>query len=283
MRLILSRKGFDSGAGRKPSPILPDGSMVSLPIPERDSGTTYGELSWRGEPLAPLIEQLTKGRVPARYGVHMDPDLRQETLPRKRGWRPSLGQVGAAQTVLARAGVGLGDVFLFFGWFREAESGPHGLRYVRGAPNLHVLFGWLQVGEVLALGQDRPPGWADRHPHVVQPQRTHNTLYVASDELRIDGRGTGLAGAGTFDHYSPALRLTQEGERLRSRWSLPGWMLPVSGEPCLGYHDDPGRWRRVGDRVLLDAVARGQEFVLDATGTPEAGRWVRELVRGAEG
>ena len=33
MKLIFSRKGFDSSAGGIPSPILPDGRMISLPIP----------------------------------------------------------------------------------------------------------------------------------------------------------------------------------------------------------------------------------------------------------
>ena len=36
MKVILSRKGFDSSYGGYPSPILPDGRMVSLPIPLDD-------------------------------------------------------------------------------------------------------------------------------------------------------------------------------------------------------------------------------------------------------
>ena len=44
MRLILSRKGFDSSAkfGGGPSPILPDGRLVSFPIPA-PSNKTYAE------------------------------------------------------------------------------------------------------------------------------------------------------------------------------------------------------------------------------------------------
>ena len=36
-KLILSRKGFDTQAGGKPSPVFPDGSMFSLPIPVWES------------------------------------------------------------------------------------------------------------------------------------------------------------------------------------------------------------------------------------------------------
>ena len=32
MKIILSRKGFDSQYGGYPSPVLPDGRMISLPI-----------------------------------------------------------------------------------------------------------------------------------------------------------------------------------------------------------------------------------------------------------
>ena len=36
MKVILSRKGFDSQYGGYPSPVLPDGRMISLPIPSND-------------------------------------------------------------------------------------------------------------------------------------------------------------------------------------------------------------------------------------------------------
>jgi len=34
MKIILSRKGFDSSLGKIPSPIFPSGELCSLPIPE---------------------------------------------------------------------------------------------------------------------------------------------------------------------------------------------------------------------------------------------------------
>ena len=37
MKIILSRKGFDSPAGRRPSPIFPNCTMMSLPIPDDNS------------------------------------------------------------------------------------------------------------------------------------------------------------------------------------------------------------------------------------------------------
>ena len=36
MKVILSRKGFDSSNGGIVSPIFEDGSMISVPIPSKD-------------------------------------------------------------------------------------------------------------------------------------------------------------------------------------------------------------------------------------------------------
>ena len=49
MKAILSRKGMDSGTGKMPNPILPDGTLLSLPIPDSASLTGYGDLCYRGQ------------------------------------------------------------------------------------------------------------------------------------------------------------------------------------------------------------------------------------------
>ena len=45
-------------------------------------------------------------------------------------------------------------------------------------------------------------------------------------------------------------------------------------------HDDPKRWRLADDRVELQNVARGQEFVLgNVAAYPDVGPWLRDLVK----
>ncbi len=100
MKIVLSRKGFDSSAGGVPNPILPDGTLLPLPIPDRYSGVTYGEISLLGRNLGEVVERLTMGRIPAHSNAHLDPDLAASALPRLRGWQPSLGQSRSAQGVL---------------------------------------------------------------------------------------------------------------------------------------------------------------------------------------
>lgn len=280
-RLILSRKGFDSSTVRVPSPILPDRSLVSLPIPERASTTTFADVRAGERSIGELVQQLTKGRIEPHFGTHLDPDLDAAARPRARGWRPAFGQANAAATVLEREGVGMGDLFLFFGWFRETEEGPSGLRYVRGAPDLHVLFGWLQIGRVLRPSEGKVPTWATEHPHVARPERVNNVLYVAGEELVIGGEATGVPGGGVFSRYREELRLTAEGES-RSVWDLPGWFAPRDGRRPLGMHQREDRWerrgKRRGKRVRLRTAARGQGFVLRGEDYPEAEGWVRELL-----
>lgn len=280
MRLILSRKGFDSTAGGVASPIFEDGSMLSLPIPERGSGLTYGDLPWRESSVGDLVEQLTKGKVPATFDVHHDPDLVRNARTRRPGWKPSLGQCAAAQGALARHGVGAGDLFLFFGWFRRVKKVRGGLQYERGAPNLHVLFGWLQVGQVLSIPPQAPPAWAAEHPHVLNVDRRRNTIYVAREHLSLSGDELDLPGAGVFESYDDRLRLTAHGAT-RSVWQVPTWLVPHTGRRALGYHEDSKRWIREGERLFLKTVARGQEFVLDLDHYPEAVGWVRGLLQPA--
>lgn len=287
MRLILSRKGFDSSAGGIPSPIVGD-ELVPLPIPEARSTRRYGELSCGNHRLAAVIERLLpasrKHRAAAgwsprsvgSHGAHVDPDLGQ--------WgdhgRRLFGQDSAAQAHLARHGVGPGDLFLFFGWFRATDRSAGG--FAPDAPDLHVIWGWMQAGAIWTAAQARANGLADHHPHLSSTGRyaENNTLYEAAAHLSVPGLEH-LQGAGAFSTLTPARTLTEAGAR-RSRWTLPSFFRE-NGRPPLTYHAHPARWRRSASdgRWNVSSVGRGQEFVLDLTGREErANTWLRELFRG---
>lgn len=284
MKLILSRKGFDAAAGGVASPIFEDGGMVSLPIPTAAFGRRYRDISFAGRNLGAVVTALT-GRPMAGYPCHLDPDLDELALARPEGWKPAFGQVGAAQTHLANQGVAAGDLFLFCGWFREVSAEPW--TYLRKSRDRHVLFGWLQVGEILAVGTNTGealaahPGLAG-HPHLVDGRYSgNNTVYLATERLSIGGRDLGVAGAGVFRQYHDALCLTEPGAG-RSVWRLPGWFLPQDEAPRLSYHGRPGAWRRNADgSCTLQTVGRGQEFVIDVTDCLEgASAWLETLVAG---
>lgn len=264
VKIILSRKGFDSENGGTASPILPDGRMVSLPIPAHSNPKAYAEITWNGGNLGGLVQQLTKGLVAPTRRAHLDPDLDPGALPRQEGWCGAFGQVGSPQGHLRKEGVCAGDLFLFFGWFREVDQASSGdWRFRRGARDVHVLFGWLQVAEVLRGDDIRRHAWLADHPHANGTWADSNTIYVASERLVIDGEDLGVPGAGTFGRYHPARQLTKVGNS-RTVWQLPAWFLPDSG-PTLSCHRDPTRWTRNERGCVLRTIAKGQEFVLDVT------------------
>ncbi|HKE10985.1 MAG TPA: hypothetical protein VKE73_05390 [Myxococcota bacterium] len=283
--MILSRKGFDASAGGSASPILPDGSLCSLPIPDPRSPLRYRDLACVSGSLGRTVNDLTRGRIGAHAFAHLDPDLDPRARPRAPNWRPVLGQAGAAQGHLSRQGVGRGDLFLFFGWFRRCLREKGALRYDRRAPDLHVLFGWLQVGEVVPVAKLGPADlpWARQHPHFWGERGAGNTLYLAADRIAsIHAGPRALPGAGLFPRFDPRLCLTvQPGTAPRGLWRLPEWIHSPGRTPLLSHHTDPGRWKRTDGGWLLRSVGRGQEFVIDLERVPRPGAadaWLRGLL-----
>jgi hypothetical protein len=126
MKIVLSRKGFDSTVGKVPSPIFPDGRMLSLPIPPASGNVTYQDITFDRRPIAEIVSDLTDDRLPASSPAHLDPDLRAGAIPREAGWQPLFGQDGAAQAHLERQRVGPGDILLFFWWFRRVHNRTNG-------------------------------------------------------------------------------------------------------------------------------------------------------------
>lgn len=294
MRLILSRKGMDSSIGGIASPILPDGTFRSLPIPEVEphtaaKGTPYSRIRAGDSDLGSLVSQLTRGRKPPGTFAHLDPDLDPRSIDREPGWLPTFGQAGAAESHLVSAGVGPGDVFLFFGWFRRTIWVNDQLHFEPGAPNIHALFGWLQVGRRLSLtGGEAPPSWALQHPHCRGEERyaSQDSLYMATEYLDLPGITAGsLPGGGFGARYCDELRLTAPGEN-RSVWLLPKFFHKAPCELALTYHSRSDRWQirpEWPEQVLLKTVGRGQEFVLELPDSLEAVSWLAGKLRALAG
>lgn len=60
MKVILSRKGFDSTSGGLCNPILPDGTLLSMPIPgESKYSVYYTDLSYNVKDLEGNIHKIS--------------------------------------------------------------------------------------------------------------------------------------------------------------------------------------------------------------------------------
>lgn len=288
MRIILSRKGFDSAAGKVASPIFPSGEMRSLPIPQPHSSCLsapirYEQIRMATQSLGRIIDDLTRGAIHAEDAAHLDPDLDRDSLTRDAHWRPLFGQVGAAERHLQKQGIQAGDIFVFYGWFRLVEQSVEGYRYVRDAPDLHVIFGWLQIERRIPLAsRSEVPPWAMYHPHCQNTKPNGSeSLYISTQHLNLPGIDTHAAGAGMFHRFVDGLCLTAS-NHTRSTWRLPAWFYPREGASGLSYNERPDRWTRDGDSVLLHSAARGQEFVLDCDDYPEAVEWFARLIHLAD-
>ena len=276
MRVILSRKGLDSDFGGMPSPIMPDGQVLSIPIPgdpdeipysavrSRFDGKTIPELA---QSLSPTIRYNRKRILWSENPMcHLDPDLSACSYPRLEGWRGCFGQGGAAQTVLEKAGVKAGDVFLFFGWFRNTEWHGGKLRFCSGQ-GFHMIYGYLQVGNVYypQKSSEPIPDWLAYHPHTL-PRRLenpNNCIYIASERASWDA---GLPGYGLFPAWEESLVLSKPG-MTRSRWSLPEEFRGLR----ITYHSESS-WK---DGYFQSSM-RGQEFVLQEDERVQA--WARKMV-----
>lgn len=237
MKIVFSRKGFDSASGGGPSPIV-DGRPVSLPIPSSGgSGTTWDDLG-----LGEHVARASRERFSGAEECHHDPMFLADGSC-------LFGQCGAAQTHLANRGVGVGDVFLFFGLFRAEGEPPH-----------HRIFGYLEVAEMLVVSElsdeRRTELVAHGHPHVIAPYAANDVIYA--------GKGQ------TASTASDLLRLTAVGEK-PSTWARPGWLKPGG----LSYHDDPARW--LPDKKLR-AGSRGQEFIADIASRNAPRRWLETII-----
>lgn len=263
MRIVLSRKGFDSGYGKCPSPILPGGTLLSMPIP-LDGGISFRELSYGGKTYYSIWEDLnpTEAHKPDKY-AHLDPDIRlgvrKEVVT---NWKPIFGQSGSAQRHLENQQIGKGDVFLFFGLFQPVEYLADGLRYKRNSSRKHIIYGYLQVGAAVTGDECKDYWW---HPHATSTE-PHNTMYIASEELEINGEKTGYPGYGVFN-YSDDLVLTKDGYQT-SQWELPDFFREVG----MTYH----RPESFKDDYF-QSVKRGQEFVISED--ERVTNWFRDMLK----
>ena len=283
MKIILSRKGFDSGYGKQPSPILPDGTLLSLPIPLENDTKTMADLFFEGKTYYNIIKEL-KPTTPylETQSCHLDPDIREQAFSKRtENWKPVFGQSDAAQTHLKNQGVTTGDIFLFFGLFRNVINNAGKLLWDTRSQPRHVMWGWLQIDEVLKVDSCNQTeyGWAKYHPHFHRNSDANNTLYVARSYLTLPGvAAESLAGAGVFLRISAQLALTASTATKPSQWELPQWFYPCDNKHPLTYHSDMARWQRTENGTKLNAVARGQEFILDTIDFPEAIEWLKGLL-----
>ena len=270
MKIILSRKGFDSTAGGYPSPII-DNKLISIPIPDENEKIKYSDLYFEDKSYFEILQQLIRNnlvlnnkriKLDLQTKCHLDPDINKDCLKdREEKWKRMFGQVDGAQTILEgnnrREGVHVGDLFLFFGWFKNTRKTAETKRLMYCGNDKHIMWGYFEIGEIIKTNTKNIEYWNDwqYHPHIKNDcwlNKENNTIYIANEKLSFNSR---LPGAGRFD-YNENLVLTKNNHP-RTHWKLPECFKSVE----ISYHPSP--WKELKGEKYFQSNPIGQEFVVE--------------------
>lgn len=198
MKVILSRKGFDSSNGGIVSPIIDGENMISFPIPSND-GDKYDDLYYGNDPYSRILRDL---KYKDGVTCHVDPDLdlsrRISTIAE---WEPIFGQINSSATYLLNTvKVEAGDLFLFFGNFHHVTKIDETYTYIRNSGDfykdhdLQVIWGYLQIGKIITDSKEQEKYFWHPHSIKIRTGDDTNVMFIASERLsfNLNLKGAGL-------------------------------------------------------------------------------------------
>ncbi len=257
MKVIFSRKGFDTTYGGFPSPIFPDGTIYSVPIPSKLNDKKFCELrfNYHGEPLQKILNQLTKKRIKARklrecdylqpkFRCHLDPFWISKKL------NYALGQVGAALKHLENNQIEKDDIFLFYGLFQEIENRNGEWCYIKSAPKIHLIFASMIVGEIIPVMRttQKCPPFLGEHPHF---DANFSKKYINKNVIFIGQKSH------VFKYDIKRVLTDLKNYKGASKWRLP---LDFDFSHAITYISQV---KVEKDEVVLQRQGPGQEYILN--------------------
>ena len=283
MKVIFSRKGFDSSYGGFPSIILPkemESKMISFPIPETNTeilengekakGLKAEEINFilkqKKISLKELFEQLgiaEKINIPstsARKGLnntvfHFDPEL--QTVENMRSYA-AFGQSDKASSHLLSHGLQAGDVFLFFGSFKKTFLENNRITYDSAMYDIHAIWGYMIVDDIVHVKNIDES--LNKYPDIKSHLHYQNKGFEKGENIIICG-----SRFGTFN-YEDKYRLTKLGYS-KTIWELPDFFKGANISYC-NTVTDPSRFK---------SAEIGQEFVVTNFDEVKMKNWLNTL------
>ena len=229
MKIIFSRKGFDSSAGGFPSLIFPNDTLYSVPIPGKLNLKKYCELEfkYKNYRIQDVLNDLTKKRIyingkskqcdynNCEFSCHHDPYF----IKTNQSNLIALGQVGIALKHLENQNVKKGDIFLFYGLFRKVIYKNNQWLYNENFKPIHLIFSYMKINEIYTINDyidaklliEKYP-FLTKHPHLDKPfiekYKGKNKIFLGN-ECKI------------FDFHTKRILSDIDNYDGASKWKLP--------------------------------------------------------------
>lgn len=287
MKIILSRKGFDSSIqGGGGANIVFENEIFPIPIPEVGNGIEYRDLIFHnGTSYLDVMRDLNINQFTE---CHFDPYITNKILTKDspiQKWKKSLGQCDIAQNILKTTGIVKGDLFIFFGWFNKVEKKDAKYKYTNfenhTKEGVQLIYGYLQVGdEIINIKKEDKDriDWISSHPHFKQREyfRGENVIYTANANFSLNKN---KPGAGIFK-FNEDLILTQN-KKSRTNWVLPDIFHPSNGVEIKYLPEQ--NWSKIkNNKTEIKASSRGQEFVVVKDKKKLIEKWAIDLINNNE-
>lgn len=277
MRIILSRKGVDSGNCKASNLVLFDcqgkSEMIMIPIPSSNDKIAYKDVTFSKDKEKDLYVKnyLKNFKIDLSSPCHMDPNL--SNYLDEMNFLGSVGQIESSQSHLENQKIQKDDLFIFFGKYEIQKFSP--TKVERIAKDKHIMFGYLQIGEIIypnSLKKEERASYEKKYPWIKnQPHWNFekykniesNRIYIAREKCSFDEN---IKGFGMFN-FSEDLILTKNGRSI-SQWELPKPLMNLK----ITYHNESNC-----KEDYFKSASRGQEFVIEKN--EKAEKWAVELIK----
>ena len=276
MKVILSRKGFEPTHGGIPSPIMPDGTLLLLPKPVEEGAVSYDNLSYQGLSYYDIAVSLDKrlevtlNHAKCHTGCYITPLNHNPPLE----WYPAYVHNGPLESHLSKQKVSVGDIFLFYGWFRQTEyDSMHRLRYVADAPEQNIVFSYFQIGAIIKDISffSKQYNW-QLHTFIDKSNTIPSTIYLPTKKLSYNNH---QPGCGILSNSSKQI-LTKPGYNY-NQWQLPDFLC--TPDVTITYHNNRNNGF-ISGKDYFKASAISEEFVIH--GTYDLKQWVHSMINNME-
>ena len=220
MKVILSRKGVDSGNCAVNNLIVNEKNFIVFPIPYENEIFCYQDIKLYANLWPKLFKNNKfKKELAPQKTCHLDPNI--QNFLQEKNFIASFGQSGGAQTQLDKQNIGIGDIFLFWSGFDKVTEQAADFTPDKFFKNKHVIYGFIVVGDIIRtynLDETQCKAYESKYPSLVNnphwneenyKNNKNNTIYVAKQN-----------GFGMFK-FNEKLILTAPYSSARTNWLVP--------------------------------------------------------------